>query len=220
MANFILADEINRTPPKTQASLLEAMEERQVTVDGNTYKLPRPFMVMATQNPVEYLGTFPLPEAQIDRFLMRITMGYPTPEDECGILERNIRANPLDALMPVAEAADIVRIQEEVKTVHIDRSVNEYIVSITGKTRAHPDVALGASIRGTLNLGRASQAYAFYSGRMYVTPDDVKKMAEPVLSHRLMLKQEAKLKKVNPQIVIKSIIESVKVPVVDRHVEK
>lgn len=220
MANFILADEINRTPPKTQASLLEAMEERQVTVDGNTYNLPRPFMVMATQNPVEYLGTFPLPEAQIDRFLIRIAMGYPTSEDESKILERNLRERPIDKISPVANASDIVKIQQQVKEVHIDRSVNEYIVDIIGKTRTHNDVALGASIRGTLNLGRASQAYAYYSGRTFITPDDVKKMAEPVLSHRLMLKQEAKLKKINPQIIIRSIIDSVKVPVVDRYVEK
>ena len=214
MANFVLADEINRTPPKTQSSLLEAMEERQVTVDGVTYRLPKPFMVMATQNPVEYLGTFPLPEAQVDRFLMRITMGYPSPEDESGILERNMKENPLDVLTPVAEGEDIVRMQEEVRNVHIDRAVNEYIVAIAGRTRIHSDVALGASIRGTLNLGRATQAYAYYEGRDYVTPDDVKKMAEPVLSHRIMLKQEAKLRKISPQVVIQNILDSVKVPVI------
>ena len=214
MSQIILADEINRTSPKTQASLLEVMEEYQVTVDGVTYKVPKPFMVLATQNPVEYLGTYPLPEAQIDRFFMRISIGYPTNAEESYILSKFQFSNPLEKLLPVAESSDIAALQEEVKNVHMDRTLSNYIVDIVGQTRKHPDVTLGSSPRGSLSLFRASQAWAFYNERDYVLPDDIKKMVIPVLSHRLMLKQEAKLKKINPEEILNSIVGRINVPVV------
>ncbi|HBQ64833.1 MAG TPA: magnesium chelatase, partial [Clostridiales bacterium] len=189
-------------------------------VDGTTYRLPKPFMVLATQNPVEYLGTFPLPEAQIDRFFLRITMGYPEPHEEQGIIERNLAGNPLDDLMPVTSGTRVLQLQEDVKAVYMDPSVSEYVVTITGKTRTHPDVSLGASIRGSLCLARAARAWAYYQGRDFTVPDDVKKMAEPVLSHRMILKQEAKLKRVTPQAIIRWILDTTKVPVMERYVEK
>jgi len=215
MSQFILADEINRTSPKTQASLLEVMEEHQVTVDGVTYKVPEPFMVLATQNPVEYLGTYPLPEAQIDRFFMKISIGYPTNSEESFILEKYQLSDPLGTLQPVADSNDIVSIQEEIKNVHVDKSLSDYIVNIVSLTRQHPDITLGASPRGSLSLFRASQAWAYYNNRNYVIPDDIKNMAVPVLAHRLVLKQEAKLKKVNPEDLVRTIIERVRVPVID-----
>ncbi len=220
MSQIILADEINRTSPKTQASLLEVMEEYQVTVDGITYKVPRPFMVLATQNPVEYLGTYPLPEAQIDRFFMKISIGYPTNTEESYILSKFQLSNPLEKLLPVAESSDIIALQEEIKTVHVDKTLSNYIVDIVSQTRKHPDVALGSSPRGSLSLFRASQAWAFYSGRNYVLPDDIKKMVIPVLSHRLMLKQEAKLKKINPEEILNTIIARINIPVVSQHEAK
>jgi len=220
MSQIILADEINRTSPKTQASLLEVMEEYQVTVDGVTYKVPRPFMVLATQNPVEYLGTYPLPEAQIDRFFMKISIGYPTNAEESYILSRFQLSNPLENLHPVAESSDIIALQEEIKNVYVDKSLSNYIVDIVSQTRKHPDVALGSSPRGSLSLFRASQAWAFYNGRNYVLPDDIKKMVIPVLSHRLMLKQEAKLKKINPEEILNTIVARINVPVVSQHETK
>lgn len=220
MSQIILADEINRTSPKTQASLLEAMEENQVTVDGVTYRLPRPFMVMATQNPIEYLGTYPLPEAQLDRFFMKISIGYPTAGEESSILSKYQKSSPLEALEPVADSEDVINIQEAVKNVHVDKSLNNYIVDIVGQTRKHPDVILGSSPRGSLFLFRASQAWAYYNGRSYVLPDDVKKMAVSVLSHRIILKQEAKLKKVFPEDILGSIIEKINVPLVDKNEKK
>ncbi len=215
MSQIILADEINRTSPKTQASLLEVMEENQVTVDGMTYKVPRPFMVLATQNPVEYLGTYPLPEAQIDRFFMKISIGYPSAGEEALILSRFKVNNPLENLLPVAESEDIIALQEEIKSIHVDKSLGNYIVDIVSQTRKHPDVSLGSSPRGSLSLFRASQAWAFYSGRIYVLPDDIKKMVIPVLSHRIILKQEAKLKKINPEDILNTIVGKIHVPVVN-----
>lgn len=214
MSQIVLADEINRTSPKTQASLLEVMEEYQVTVDGITYKVPRPFMVLATQNPVEYLGTYPLPEAQIDRFFMKISIGYPTTGEESYILSRFQFNSPLEKLLPVAESSEITALQEEIKNVHVDKSLCSYIVDIVSQTRKHSDVTLGSSPRGSLSLFRASQAWAFYNERNYVLPDDIKKMAIPVLSHRIILKQEAKLKKINPEEILNSIIGRINVPVV------
>ncbi|MGI6669312.1 MAG: AAA family ATPase [Acetivibrionales bacterium] len=214
MSQIILADEINRTTPKTQASLLEVMEEYQVTVDGVTYKVPRPFMVLATQNPVEYLGTYPLPEAQIDRFFMKISIGYPSNAEESYILSRFQLSDPLKNLLPVAESSDILALHEEIKNVHVDKTLNNYIVEIVSQTRKHPDVILGSSPRGSLSLFRASQAWAYYNGRDYVLPDDIKKMVFPVLSHRLILKQEAKLKKVSPDEILNSIVGRINVPVV------
>jgi MoxR-like ATPase len=215
MSQIILADEINRTSPKTQASLLEVMEEYQVTVDGVTYKVPKPFMVLATQNPVEYVGTYPLPEAQIDRFFMKISIGYPTNAEESYILSRFQLDNPLEKLMPVAESSDIISLQDEIRNVHVDKSLSNYIVEIVSQTRRHPDVALGSSPRGSLALFRASQAWAFYNGRDFVIPDDVRKMVIPVLSHRIMLKQEAKLKKINPVEILNYIVSRTNVPVVN-----
>lgn len=220
MSQIILADEINRTSPKTQASLLEVMEEYQVTVDGITYKVPKPFMVLATQNPVEYIGTYPLPEAQIDRFFMKISIGYPTNAEESYILSKYQLSDPLENLLPVSESSDIISIQEEIKTVHVDKTLSNYIVEIVSHTRKHPDVALGSSPRGSLSLFRASQAWAFYNGRNYVLPDDIKKMVLPVLSHRLMLKQEAKLKKINPEEILNSIVSRINVPVVSQNEAK
>lgn len=220
MSQIILADEINRTSPKTQASLLEVMEEYQVTVDGVTYKVPRPFMVLATQNPVEYLGTYPLPEAQIDRFFMKISIGYPTNSEESYILSKFQFANPLEKLLPVAESAEIIALQEEIKNVHVDVTLGNYIVDIVSQTRKHSDVTLGSSPRGSLALFRASQAWAFYNERDYVLPDDIKKMVNPVLSHRLMLKQEAKLKKISPEEILNSIVGRINVPVVSQYEAK
>jgi MoxR-like ATPase len=217
MSHLILADEINRTSPKTQASLLEVMEENQVTVDGTTYYVPQPFMVMATQNPLEYLGTFPLPEAQIDRFFMKISIGYPTPGEESNMLTRFKQQNPLGFLQPVAGTEDILAIQEQVRTVHVDHSLQDYIVEIVNHTRKHPDVSLGSSPRGSLSLYRASQAFAFYNGRNYVNPDDIQRMAIPVLSHRMILKQEARLKRISSEDIIKSVTGRVSVPVVGRY---
>lgn len=220
MSQIILADEINRTSPKTQASLLEVMEEYQVTVDGITYKVPRPFMVLATQNPVEYLGTYPLPEAQIDRFFMKISIGYPTNTEESYILNRFQFASPLENLHPVAESSDITMLSEEIKNVYVDRTLNDYIVNIVSQTRRHPDVTLGSSPRGSLSLFRAAQAWAFYNCRDYVLPDDIKKMVIPVLSHRIILKQEAKLKKISTEEILNSIINKINVPVVSPHEAK
>lgn len=220
MSQIILADEINRTSPKTQASLLEVMEECQVTVDGVTYKVPKPFMILATQNPVEYLGTYPLPEAQIDRFFMKISIGYPTNSEESYILSKFQISNPLEKLIPVAESNDIIALQEEIKNVHLDTTLGNYIVDIVSQTRKHPDVILGSSPRGSLSLFRAAQAWAFYNERDYVLPDDIKKMVIPILSHRLMLKQETKLKKINPEEILNSIVGRINVPVVSQHETK
>jgi len=214
MSNIVLADEINRTSPKTQASLLEVMEEKQVTVDGITYKVPRPFMVLATQNPVEYLGTYPLPEAQLDRFTLKINIGYPNSEDESKILSRFKVDNPLASLTPVTDKQFILNLQETVRKIYVDQSLNHYIVEITSSTRRNADVVLGASPRGSLSLFRTSQAWALYNGRDYVIPDDIKKMAIPVLSHRLILRQEAKLKKITAEDIIRAIIYSINVPMV------
>ncbi len=220
MSSLVLADEINRTSPKTQASLLEAMEENQVTVDGVTHKLPKPFMVLATQNPVEYLGTFPLPEAQIDRFFMKISIGYPLFSEESYILTRFQYSNPLDTLTPVADSADILSIQEQVRKIFVHKSLNNYIVDIVRKTRNNPDILLGSSTRGSLALFRAAQAWAMYNGRPFITPDDIKKMVIPVLSHRIILRQEAKLKKITQENLLHSILETTRVPITDYSTDK
>ena len=213
MAQIILADEINRTSPKTQSSLLEVMEENQVTVDGKTYKVPQPFTVFATQNPVEHIGTYPLPEAQLDRFFMRLTLGYPDISEEVNMLDRFNTTSPLTQLEPVSHVATLLALQEMVHQVHVDPSINEYIVNIVRKTRAHAMITLGASPRGTLCLHRAAQAWALYQNRMYVIPDDVVKMAIPVLAHRLVLSQEAKFKKLTATGIMESVIAEIKVPI-------
>ena len=212
MAQIILADEINRTSPKTQSSLLEAMEENQVTVDGKTYPLMQPFVVFATQNPVEYLGTYPLPEAQLDRFFMRISLGYPEAAEESEMLSRFNEGNPVKNLESVADAAQLEAVQKEVCQVYVDSKINEYVVAITGQTRRNMNLTLGASPRASLCLHRAAQAWAYYNERDYVMPDDVIKMAVPVLEHRLVLKQEARLRKITPTAVIKDTLKNVRVP--------
>lgn len=220
MCQILLADEINRTSPKTQSSLLEIMEEKQVTVDGNTYKLPKPFMVLATQNPIEYLGTYPLPEAQMDRFFLKITLGYPQPGEEVYILSRFLQDNPLDTLEPVVDSSDIINMQNEVKQIYIDKTLKNYVVDIVNLTRRNEYIALGSSPRGSLAVCRAAQAWAYYCGREYVLPEDIKKMLLPTLSHRILLKQEAKLKKMSPVDVLNSIIGKVFIPLVDNYEKK
>jgi MoxR-like ATPase len=190
LSQVVLADEINRTSPKTQSALLEAMEERQVTVDGVTHQLPRPFLVLATQNPIEYEGTFPIPEAQLDRFLLRIRVGYPSIEEERKVLERSKRP-PILELEQVIDSREIIRLQELIKDVHVDPSVEDYLLRLVHRTRQHPDVYLGASPRGSISLYRSSQALALVRGRTFVLPDDVKELAPVVLSHRLILKPES-----------------------------
>ena len=213
MSQIVLADEINRATPKTQSALLEAMEERQVTVDGTTYGLPDPFLVMATQNPIEYEGTFPLPEAQLDRFFIRLQLGYPKPQEEVDILDAQRVRHPLDSLSQVMSADELLRAQADARDVHLAEAVKHYIVAVVGATRSHPDVYLGASPRGTLALARASQAYAAVRGRDYVVPDDVKALAGPTLSHRLILQPQARLKDLAQTAVIAEVLASVPVEV-------
>jgi MoxR-like ATPase len=217
MSQIVLADEINRTSPKTQSSLLEAMEEGQVTVDGKSYVLPKPFMVLATQNPVEYLGTFPLPEAQLDRFLMKVSLGYPHPDEEVFMLERFSSDTPLSSLNAVTSPAEIIMAKEIVRNVYVDPEVSKYIVQIARATRSHQDIILGISPRGSLALYHAAQAWACCRGRDYCTPDDVKDMAYPVLSHRLKLRQDARLRNLRPEAIIANIIEGTFVPVTARN---
>lgn len=212
MAQIVLSDEINRATPKTQAALLEAMGERQVTVDGLTHFLPEPFMVMATQNPIEYEGTFPLPEAQLDRFLLRVRLGYPDPMDEIKVLERQQFLHPIESLEQTVSEKEVLEAQEEVKKVFVAPAVKEYMVDITRRTREFPDVYLGASPRGSLTLFRAGQARAAISGRDFVLPDDVKALAEAALCHRLILGPAARLRDMDATEVIDEILGSVPVP--------
>ena len=212
MSQFILADEINRTSPKTQSSLLEVMEENQVTVDGQSYPVPEPFIVLATQNPVEYLGTYPLPEAQLDRFFMKISLGYPTAEEEGQMLTRFRSGDPLQALQAAAEGSDIIAIQNLAQQVFVSTDINSFIVNITRFTRDHEDVVLGASPRASLCLFKAAQAWALYHSRDFVTPDDVIAMTPHVLGHRIMLKQEAKLLKKTPSDIIQNALKAVRPP--------
>jgi MoxR-like ATPase len=211
VSQIVLADEINRATPKTQSSLLEAMEERHVTVDGTTRPLPRPFMVIATQNPIEYEGTFPLPEAQLDRFLLRLRMGYPEPLDEMLILDEQKRAHPVDGLAPVANAEDVRGMQQAVREIYVDPAISDYIVRLVSATRSHPDVYLGASPRGSLALYRAGQAFAALTGRDYVIPDDVKALAVPALAHRIILKTSASIRGVEPQAIVGEMLMTVPV---------
>ncbi len=212
MAQIVLTDEINRATPKTQSALLECMEERQVTVDGVTYPLPRPFLVMATQNPIEYEGTFPLPEAQLDRFLMRINLGYPSPEDEIAILNSQQYAHPLESLEQVITIDELLAMQEEVKRVHVDDLIKEYIIALVTASRKHPDVYLGASPRGALALYRTGRAWAALDGRDYVIPDDIKALAQPTLAHRVIISPAARIKNVDARAVVDEILRSTPVP--------
>ena len=213
MAQIVLADEINRATPRTQSALLEAMQERQITVDGATKPLPRPFLVLATQNPIELEGTFPLPEAQIDRFFMRLALGYPSEAEESAILLRFARDEPLETLSAVVDADAITAMQRAVWTVRVEASVREYVIAIARATRVHASVELGASPRGSLYLYRAAQAFAALRGREFVLPDDVKYLAPFVLTHRLILSAQTRLRGRDVNQIIKEVIESVPVPV-------
>jgi MoxR-like ATPase len=212
MTHVLLADEINRTIPRTQSSLLESMEERQVTVDGKTYPLPHPFFVMATQNPIELEGTFPLPEAQLDRFLLRVRLGYPEQQEEIAILERFREKDPLRALEPVATPEEVAELQEARKRIRVSQPVKEYITSIVGATRHSPSLRLGASPRGSLSLMRAAQSLAALRDRDYVLPDDVKSLAVPVLAHRLILKEEERFREELQESVLEEIVSRIPVP--------
>jgi len=212
MSQFVLADEINRATPKTQSALLEAMEENQVTVDGVTHFLPRPFLVMATQNPIEYEGTFPLPEAQLDRFMLNISMGYPSPADEVIILDRQQISHPIDSLEQILSDEDLQAMQSRVREVRVEHEMREYIVAIVAATRQHQHVYLGASPRGSLALFHAAQAMAAVQGRDFVTPDDVKGLAKPVLSHRLIIAPAARVRGTTPAAVLDDVLTLVPVP--------
>ena len=212
MAQIVLTDEINRATPKTQSALLECMEERQVTVDGVTYPLPRPFLVLATQNPIEYEGTFPLPEAQLDRFLMRISLGYPAPQEEIAILNSQQFTHPLERIEQVITIEELLAAQEEIKNVHVDDLIKEYIVALVTASRKHPDVYLGASPRGALALYKAGRAWAALDGRDYVIPDDIKALAQPTLAHRVIISPSARIKNVDARAVVDEILRSTPVP--------
>lgn len=213
MAQILLADEINRATPRTQSALLEAMQERQVTVDIATHNLPRPFLVMATQNPIELEGTFPLPEAQLDRFLMKVTLGYPDEASENAMLLRFERTDPLDTLESVVGPQDILQMQESIRTVRVEESVRQYIVNVCRATRLHDDIMLGASPRATLALYRTCQARAALNGRDFIIPDDVKQMAPHVLTHRLVVNPQTRLRGRVPEDVVKEVVDTVAVPV-------
>jgi MoxR-like ATPase len=212
MAQIVLTDEINRATPKTQAALLEAMEERQVTVDGVTYPTPVPFLVLATQNPIEYEGTFPLPEAQLDRFLLRISLGYPAPQDEIRMLERHQSAHPLDTLGQVASAEALVAAQRSIRDVRATLEVRRYIVDLATATRRHGEIYLGASPRASLALLRSAQAQAAISGRDYILPDDVKTVAPWVLPHRMIVGPAARIREVDARAIVLDILRSVPAP--------
>lgn len=212
IAQIVLTDEINRATPKTQSALLEAMEERQVTVDGVTYAMPQPFLVLATQNPIEYEGTFPLPEAQLDRFMMRIHLGYPAAQQEVQMLQAQQRVHPIEQIQQIVSARELLDTQHQVKEVYVDRLIQEYIVALVEATRRHPDVYLGASPRGSLALLKTAQAKAAMRGRDFVSPDDIKELADPTLAHRIILSPAARLKNVDARVIVNEIVNSVPVP--------
>ncbi len=212
-AQIVLADEINRATPRTQSALLEAMAESRVTVDGQTYALKPPFVVIATQNPIDHEGTFPLPEAQLDRFLVRLSLGYPSHEEESTLLQRLQHGHPIDELNPVVTAADVVAVQKQVREVYVDDKVRKYVLDIVHATRAHEALSLGGSPRASIALFRTGQALAAVNQRDFVLPDDIKRMALPVLGHRLILKPESRLRKISTPAVIKQVLDEVDVPV-------
>lgn len=215
MGNIILADEINRTSPKTQSALLEGMEEKSVTIDGHTFPLPRPFLVMATQNPIEYEGTYPLPEAQLDRFLLKIHMGYPSFAEEMEVLSRVQEELPIQELTPVITLDELLSMQKEVKGVFVDDTIKQYIISIVTRTRNHPQIYLGVSPRGSIALMKASKSYAYIQGRDFVLPDDIQFLAPFVFSHRMILQSQARYDGVNAEEIISSILSDTKV-----HIQK
>ena len=211
-AQIVLADEVNRATPKTQAALLEAMDERQVTVDGASYPLPTPFLVMATENPIEYEGTFPLPESQLDRFFMRITLGYADRDAELAIIDSQLHAHPIDQVGQVISAAELEAAQKAVRDVYVDARVREYLVDVVRSTRSHPDLYLGGSTRAALALFRGTQALAELRGRDYVVPDDVKYLAEPVLAHRLITSPAARIRNLDTRTTVAEILDAIDVP--------
>ena len=211
-AQIVLADEINRATPKVQSALLECMEEGQITVDGITHKMPVPFHVLATENPIEFEGTFPLPETQLDRFAMRINVGYPAQNDEIKIIDSQQHIHPIENLLPVVSTAEYLQLQEAVKDIYVDDLIKQYIVALTGATRQHPSIFLGASPRGSLALYRASQARALIHNRDYVLPDDIKMLAGPVLAHRIILRTTDASQKSSGQDVITQILNAIPVP--------
>src|SRR5437588_9042773 len=211
-AQILLADEINRATPKTQSALLEAMEEHQVTIDGETHVLPKPFMVMATQNPVEYSDTFPLPEAQLDRFLMKVKLGYLTEKEEANLLNQHKVESPMEELQPVVSPNELKAAQSAVREVFVKPELREYIARLVGRTRGNPEVALGASTRGTLHLFHASQAFAAIQGRGYVLPDDIKTLAESVLAHRIILRPNAEMQGQSAGKLVAGLLEREHVP--------
>jgi len=211
MAQIVLADEINRATPKTQSALLEAMEERQATIDGTTYRMPDPFLVIATQNPIEYEGTFALPEAQLDRFMLRLRLGYPQPLEEIVILDEQKRVHPLEEIGQVLAVEELRELQSAVREVYVDSAVSDYIVRLVDATRSHPEVYLGASPRGSLALYKAGQAFAALQGRDYVIPDDVKTVAGPALAHRIIVKTAATMRDVEPLQIVEELLDSVPV---------
>jgi MoxR-like ATPase len=212
-ANVVLADEINRATPKTQSSLLECMEEFQVSVDGVTHPLPSPFFVIATENNIEHQGTYPLPEAQLDRFMMRVAMGYPSKEDEATILERQLHSHPIEAVEPVLSGTQLLELRQILRAIHAGEAVKEYIVELVDVTRKHPSLSLGASPRASLDLLHSAQVLAGILGRDHVLPDDVKELAPSVLSHRLILRPEARLRQLTGEAVVQEIVNSVPIPV-------
>ena len=212
LSQLVLADEINRATPKTQSALLESMDEQQVTVEGTTHLLPAPFTVMATQNPIEYEGTFPLPEAQLDRFLTTIRLGYPSLEQELAIVSSQEQAHPIDSLDEVVSAEQILEVQQSVKSVYVDDLIREYVVTLVDRTRTHADAALGSSPRGSLALFRGAQALALIRGRDFALPDDVKELAEPMLSHRIIVSPAGRMRGVQSSDVVASLVEEVPVP--------
>ena len=212
MAQVVLADEINRATPKTQSALLEAMEELQVSVDGATHHLEAPFIVLATQNPIEYEGTFPLPEAQLDRFLIRVSLGYPDFAEELSVIERQEQTHPIDELEAVASPEDVVGLQEAAREIYVDGLVREYIVGLAEASRNHQDVALGASPRASLGMFRMARAYALVQNRDYVVPDDVQALAYGVMGHRIILSPAARMRRLQPREVVDRLLDSVPVP--------
>lgn len=212
MGQIILADEVNRATPKTQAALLEAMEEHQVTVDGVTHPLPKPFMVLATQNPIEYEGTFPLPEAQLDRFLLRVRIGYPTPSEEIRVLSGQQFRHPIEALKSVVKIKDLLNAIEAIRKIFVSPAIERYIVDLVGRTRQSGDVYLGASPRGSLALFRAGQARAALQGRDYVLPDDIKALTIPVLGHRIIVSPAARLRELSADRIVQEVVYSAPVP--------
>ena len=212
MSQIVLTDEINRATPKTQSALLEAMEERQVTVDGVSRRLPEPFMVLATQNPIEYEGTFPLPEAQLDRFLLRVRLGYPNPTDEVLVMDAQQEQHPIESLEQVTTSEEVIELQRAAQGVYIDPLVKQYIVTMVNATREHESVYLGASPRGSLALMRTSQAYAMLDGRDYVQPDDIKRLAYPTLGHRVIVSPAARVRNIESAQVVDECIERTPVP--------